>query len=390
MGGYVNWFIGGLGVAGLGASIFQTPTQTATYSEHIRPILAQKCVACHHTEGLGPFALQTYEQARRRGDLVRLVSLTGQMPPTDARSDYGFLTPHHPLTQSELRNIQEWFRLGMPEGQKTSPLSAPPKARVGVHVSVGKGQKIPAEGRNVTIVYPLNSLRGQVGNLSAFSFEPDAPQAIRQAVLAIQREGEPVPFTSTGVCPGTSHAVWAPGFNLWSAGTAGFTVGATDRLWLRLSAVPTGKIEPASGAVSIDLSSKPARVLTRTLGNRSFVVQPEELAVLRDEWNLDRDIDLISVLPEARFVTDQVRLIAKDKAGEKIVFMVHTWDATWVGAYNFLKPVRLKKGTTLIYEASITNSKHGHAAEDEKATTLRFGPKASDELFWCHLNYIPR
>ena len=142
--------------------------------------------------------------------------------------------------------------------------------------------------------------------------------------------------------------------------------------------------------MSIDTSPRPVRILTRTLGNRSFIVQPEELAVLRDEWVLERDIDLVSVLPEARFVTDQVRLIARDESGEKTVFMVHTWDATRAGAYNFLKPVRLKKGTTLIYEASITNSKHGHAAEDEKATTLRFGPRATDELFWCHFNYIPR
>lgn len=389
MGGYANWISGMVGVAGIGVAISQTPAP-ATYSDHIRPILAQKCLACHHTEGLGPFALQTYDQTRRRGDLVRLVSLTGQMPPTDARSDYGPLTPHQPLTQAELRDVQEWFRLGMPEGRKTAPLSAPPKPKQALGFRVGKGQTIPPEGRSIAVVYPLNSLMGQVGSLNAFAFQPDAPQAVRQATLAIQREGEPTPFTSVGLRPGASHAVWAPGFNRWISSSATFSLAKGDRLWLRLLAVPTGKPEPASGTLSIDVSPGPARILTRTLGNRSFVVQPEELAVLRDEWVLDRDIDLVSVLPEARFVTDQVRLIAKDESGEKTVFMVHTWDATWAGAYNFLKPVRLKKGTTLIYEASITNSKHGHAAEDEKATTLRFGPRATDELFWCHLNYIPR
>lgn len=384
-----NWVGGALAVTGVAASLTPVPSLT-TYSDHIRPLLAQKCVSCHHAEGLGPFALQTYAQARRRGDLVRLVSLTGQMPPTDARSDFGALTPHQPLTQRELRDIQEWYRLGMPEGSKTSPLVPAATAKPSYRNSVGKGQKIPAEGRNAVVTYPLNSLQGQIGTMSGFSFQPDAPQAVRQVVVAIQRVGEPTPFTSTGLRPGTAHATWAPGFNQWRTPSAGFTLGKGDRLWLRLSAVPTGKMEVASGILSIDFSPELTPIRTRTMGNRGFVIRPEELAVLRDEWKLEQDIDLIAVLPEARFVTDQVRLIAQDETGQRIAFMVHTWDATWAGAYNFPKMVRLKKGTTLIYEASITNSKHGHAAEDEQATTLRFGPKSTDELFWCHLNYIPR
>ncbi len=366
--------------------------KSPTFSEDIRPIIQKKCLPCHQTNGMGPFALQTFDQVKRRGDLVRLVSLTGQMPPTDARSDVESLTPHQPLDSRELKIIQEWYRLGMPEGKKMSPLPQTPtlkpessSKRLVVHV--GRGQVIPAEGRYATVVYRLSSFSGKQLNLKTFAFQPDSPQAVKQVVLAVQRKGQPVPFTSTGIRSGTTYATWAAGFNLWRGD---IELKKEDRLWIRLSTVPTGKQEPASGLVIFDRGPGLGQVQTQTLGNRTFRVEPEQLAVLRDEWVLASDIDLVSVLPEARFVTDQIRLIAKDDQGERNLLMVHTWDATWPGAYNFLRPVRLKKGTTIVYEASITNSKHGHAAVDEKSTLLLFGPKPTDELFWCHLNYISR
>ncbi|MBC8065390.1 MAG: hypothetical protein H7Y17_11200 [Chlorobia bacterium] len=372
-----------------------SPTEQVDFGKDIRPILAQKCVPCHSEGGSGPFALQTFAQARKRGDLIRLVSLTGQMPPTDARSDLVSLTPHQPLIGTELRTIQEWFRLGMPEGAKTKPLPTPEKRKpfVSDHVvvaQVGKGQAIPSEGRSATVVYPINSLSGQVGYLGYFSFQPDAPKAVRQVVLAVQRPGQQPPFTQTGLRPGTSYAVWSDGFNPWQSGSGYISVEKEDRLWLRVIAVPTGKPEPASGLMTFGREYRSDKVQTKTMGNDTFVVEAEKIVTLRDEWVLDQDIDLISILPEARFVTDQVRFIAKSGTGEKLVAMVHTWDATWPGAYNFAKPLRLRKGTSLIYEASVPNTKHGHAAEDEKSQTLRFGPRSTDELFSCHINYIPR
>lgn len=391
----MNW-IGRLSLAlALGSMALLQEPKKATYSANIRPILVEKCAPCHHSEGLGPFPLQTYEQTKRRGDLVRLVALTGQMPPTDARSEFSSLTPHAPLNPKELRDIQEWFRLGMPEGAKT-PLIPGPTKRGAVEtkhvlsVAVGKGQFIPAEGRSTVITYPLNSLTNRISYLHHFSFQPDAPKAVKQAVLAVQRSGEPVPFTSTGLRPGTSYATWAEGFNSWTSADGFIPVTKGDRVWLRLTAVPTGKQEPASGLITIAREFKYDKILTKTLGNKSFVIQPEDKILLSSEWTLESDIDLISVLPEARLVTEQVSLTARDGDTGKTVFMVHTWDSTWPGAYNFLKPVRLKKGTILSYEASIMNSKHGHAAEDEQVSTVRFGPKPTDELFWCHINYIPR
>ena len=364
----------------------------ATYSEHIRPLLASKCVSCHHERGQGPFPLRTYEQVRRRGDLVRLVALTGQMPPTDGRSDLGTFTRHLPLTPKELIDVQEWYRAGMPEGAPTHPIPAPnprvtSNSPVFARAHVGKGMRFPAEGRSVRVVYQLPaSLTSKPWQ--GFTFQPDAPKAVRQVVLAIQRKGQPIPFTSTGIRAGTQISAWSEGFNEWKGPAVAVAKG--DKVWIQIRGVPTGKTELASGVASFWHGPPSVPVQSRRMGSKKFKIEAETQAVLHDEWVLERDVDLISVLPEARYSTEQVRLLAKTETQTKTVAVVLTWDAAWPGAYNFANPIRLTKGTTLVYEAFINNTRHGHAAEDDPPKTLTFGPSANDEVFWCHLTYIER
>lgn len=367
-----------------------------TFADDIRPMLAKKCVACHSTGGMGPFNLQTYEQVRKRADLVRLVCLTGQMPPTDARSDIGQLTPHQPLSPAELLAVQDWFRLGMPEGRKTPPLSGVGRRLpyVSKHVAsylVGKGQMIPAEGRSTRTVFRVPMPPGGMSYLGGFSYQPDSPKAVRQVMLAVQKPGKPVPFTSAGVVPNTPVISWSEGFFTWGGSGGSIRTDRGDQLWMQVRAVPTGKPEPASGLLTLVRQATPARVQSKSLGNRTFVIEADSQVVLQNEWVLERDIDLLSAIPEAKFTTEQVRLVAETPDGTKeTVFLVLTWDPVWPGAYNFSKPVRLKKGTRLSYEAVINNTRHGHNAEDVPPKRVTFGPNQTEELFWCHLTYIAR
>jgi hypothetical protein len=256
---------------------------------------------------------------------------------------------------------------------------------------VGKGQVFPAEGRTVRAAYRIPLPPGGISFLKGFSFQPDAPKAVRQAVLAVRRKGKPAPFTSAGIVPGTPALAWSEGFNRWSGGGSSLRINDGDQLWLQIRAVPTGKPETASGLVTLVREAAPDSIQAKALGNRTFVIESDSQVVLQSQWTLERDIDLLSAIPEARFTTEQVRLMATDPDGvTKTVFLVLTWDAVWPGAYNFNPAVRLKKGTRLSYEAVINNTRHGHNAEDAPPKQVVYGPKPTDELFWCHLNYIPR
>ena len=358
-----------------------------TFSEDVRPILKAKCIQFHRPGGMGPFALSTYAEARRHSVLLRQVALTAQMPPIDAKSEVGKLSDITPLTPDELRKIQEWIREGMPEGNKQPaiPNPAPTFPRGYKEVRAGKGFEIPVEGQLTRAVFPVPRPAG-LDSITGFAFVPEAPKAVRQVTLAIQRQGDEPPFQGSAILPGSTVIAWSDGHNTFRASGAEIRLGAEDKLWAQVLAIPVGKVEPASGAFRFHSNRAANELKSRSLGTKDFLVQAEKQQVLQAVWTLDRDIDLYAVLPEARFTTDSVRLSANGKT----ILLVHTWNPVWPGAYNFSQPIKLTKGTTLVYESTVVNTKHGHAAEDQQTQPVKFGPGDTDEVFWCHLLFAER
>ena len=52
-----------------------------TYTKDIAAILQSKCQTCHRRHQVGPFALETYEQARKRAHDIAFVTEERSMPP---------------------------------------------------------------------------------------------------------------------------------------------------------------------------------------------------------------------------------------------------------------------------------------------------------------------
>ena len=56
-------------------------TPRATYSGDVAAIVDRSCVPCHRTDSVAPFALQTYEQVKRRSSQIAQVVESRYMPP---------------------------------------------------------------------------------------------------------------------------------------------------------------------------------------------------------------------------------------------------------------------------------------------------------------------
>jgi hypothetical protein len=47
-----------------------TSAPEPTFWQHVAPIMNDRCVACHQTGGIAPFALDNFEDAERRASLI--------------------------------------------------------------------------------------------------------------------------------------------------------------------------------------------------------------------------------------------------------------------------------------------------------------------------------
>jgi hypothetical protein len=84
-----------------------------TFNSDVPPILQQKCQNCHRSHHIGPFALETFEQARKRASDISLVVTERQMPPWKPAPGVGPKLKHdQSLSPREIAVLEAWSEAG--------------------------------------------------------------------------------------------------------------------------------------------------------------------------------------------------------------------------------------------------------------------------------------
>src|SRR5262245_9731899 len=69
------------------AAMPQQAQSRATFSEHVAPIVFNRCASCHRPGEAGPFPLLSYDDVRKRAKLIASVTQKRYMPPWHGSSD---------------------------------------------------------------------------------------------------------------------------------------------------------------------------------------------------------------------------------------------------------------------------------------------------------------
>ena len=93
-----------------------TPHGEVTYTKHVARILQERCVSCHRTGEVAPFALTSYEEVLGWGATIREVVELGRMPPWFADPRYGHFANDARLSDQEKQQICTWVDNGCPPG----------------------------------------------------------------------------------------------------------------------------------------------------------------------------------------------------------------------------------------------------------------------------------
>ena len=120
-----------------------------TYTKDVAPILQSKCLNCHRKHQVGPFALETYEQARKRSHDIAEVTEERSMPPWKPKAGVGPKLKHdQSLTQAEVTILAAWAKAGAPRGE-LKDLPPLPKFAEGWKLGPPDLILVPAEGFSV-------------------------------------------------------------------------------------------------------------------------------------------------------------------------------------------------------------------------------------------------
>ncbi|MEM7385210.1 MAG: hypothetical protein AAF514_09725, partial [Verrucomicrobiota bacterium] len=169
--------------------------ETLTFNQHIAPLVHGKCSTCHRKKGAGPFSLLTYEEVRKRGDMIVEVTSSGYMPPWLPSHKGLPLAGDRSLTNAEKELLAEWVDAGMPEGDPANRPETPEwpdgwiLGRPDLVVSMEAPYIRAAGSRDVwrNFVLPIPGTEGRY--VRAVDFSPGNPKAVHHAVIQIDRSG---------------------------------------------------------------------------------------------------------------------------------------------------------------------------------------------------------
>ncbi|MCC6587766.1 MAG: ascorbate-dependent monooxygenase [Bryobacterales bacterium] len=394
----------------VGCAISTTKTTGAArpnYVLDVAPILNRHCVECHREGQSGPFALQTYEQARVRATPMAQAVAAGVMPPWLADPQRHRFQGERRLSVGEKDILARWAAAGAPAGD-LSALAPPPKFtdrwRLGEpHAVVGMSREfeIPADGPDLYECFVVPANFGRTRYVRAFEFRPGNRRLVHHALLFIAAtttlpslNSEYPCFGLPGFLPSGSLGGWTPGFQPapYPPGTA-VTVPQGARLVMQIHYHPIGVRAADRSEVALYFGDqKPERrMMDIALGSRNIDIPAGDARyIVRDHFTIPVDVEVTGIIPHAHYIAKEMRGWATLPSGERIgLITIRNWDFNWQQHFRYQKPFVLPAGTKYEMEFRYDNSPDNPRNPFVPPQRVVWGANSTDEMAGLHLQVIP-
>ncbi len=377
-----------------------------TYANDIAPILNRSCLACHRTGEVGPFALETYAQARTWSAQIKDYTARRIMPPWKAVPGHGEFHDARVLTDEEIARIARWHATGSPLGD---PKSVPPAPRFvesrewslgkpDMVVQPARAYHLEAEGPDVyrNFVLPVDFKEERF--LSAMEFKPGNRAVVHHIVTYFDptgksaeldgKEKDPgytVPGTGIGISNAAWGEVWVPGRTprFMPEGVA-IRIPKGSKLVMQVHYHKNGAPQADTSQVALYYTKGRVdrQVITWPLGNATFELKPGNSRQLVKSWfSLPADAHLRTMFPHMHLLGKEMKVTATLPDGTvKSLIWINDWDFNWQETYVYKEPVALPKGTRIEVVAAYDNSESNPHQVLHPPKTIRFGEQTTDEM----------
>jgi hypothetical protein len=315
------------------------------------------------------------------------------------------------LSDQEIATLTAWAEAKAPEGD---PKDAPPPRRWESSWALGTpdlvlGMTEPyalagdGDDEYRVFVIPTGLVEGKW--IAAVDFRPGNHRVVHHVIAAfdtrklarILDRADPKPgyrvFGGFGVFPEGALGGWSPGKVPVAApeGMAQFLPAGADIL-LQVHYHKSGKPETDSSSLGLYFAKgdvdKELRGKTLTPPAEGFLEVPRlripagaKNQEVMGSLDIDEDVHLVGVTPHMHLLGKDFLLRAVRPNGTtRTLIKIDRWDFNWQGAYEFVAPVALAKGTRLEMIAHFDNSAANPYNPRKPPADVRWGEQTNDEM----------
>ncbi|APW63931.1 redoxin domain-containing protein [Paludisphaera borealis] len=377
-----------------------------TYSKDVARVLQQNCQECHRKGQVGPFALETYEQARKRAvDLASVVE-DRSMPPWKAAPNVGPKFQHdRSLSDHDVQTIAAWAEAGAPEGD---PADLPPP-RAFPHdwtmeggpdliVDIGVDFEVPATGDDIYRCFVIPTNLPEDVYVSGIEYAPGNSRVVHHLLGYVETKGlarkrdaeEPGPgytsFSGPGVPVNGDLGGWAPGCrpSILPDGV-GRSLPKNADVVVQVHYHPNGKAEVDRTRVGLRFARKPVRQTLHwnAARNPDLKLPPGESNVeVKATWTAPVDLTAYAVAPHMHLLgKDMLMTLTFPDGRTQDLIKINDWDFKWQYQYYLEQPIEIPKGTVLNVTAHFDNSSSNSRNPNRDAPQLvTWGEATTDEM----------
>jgi hypothetical protein len=393
-------------VAAVGCPIPEIPDAVAhpTYTRDVAPLLQKNCQDCHRKGQVAPFALETYEQARKRAADMAAVVDDRAMPPWKASPHFGLkFKDERTLSEKDIATIVAWSESGAPEGD---PRDLPPNPRFpddwtlgkpDLVVDIGADFEIPASGDDIYRCFVVPTSLDQDQYVTAIEFRVDNRRVVHHILAYVDVSGEarkrdaadPGPGYSCFAGPGEpvhgDLGGWAPGIQPSPLPDGiGRSLPRNSDLIIQMHYHPSGKPETDRTRVGLHFARKPIhQTLHWTAAlNPGLELPPGNANVeVKASWPVPVDLVAHAVTPHMHLLGRDIAMSVTYADGRvQDLIKIDDWDFNWQYSYFFEKPLDLPRGSVLNVVSHFDNSSANPRNPNKPPKLVKWGEATTDEM----------
>lgn len=406
-----------------------------TYYQDVAPIMQAKCVTCHSSGEIAPFALDTPGAAQGYAAVIKTATQSGEMPPWPPGPLSPALLHARTLTSRELALLAAWADGGAPLGDAGHP--APPvqpdvvdigagnfAADIGVDYVPDTGltddyrcflvDPLIVEERMIT-GYRITPGNGKIVHHVITTLFAASDGAALEALDAATPDragwpcfGGPVP-TDSGLAPDGSLGAWVPGVSsvILPAGT-GTRIHAGDLAVVQVHYNLAGGSDPDRTRLEVKLAPRGTEAQLQQLSTvrllkRNLVLPAGQAGIVQENtfaartWTLgkfypDGEAVLVAVAGHMHMLGTHLTVERRNAAGSTVLLDIPHWDFHWQGSYQLAQPIAIRGDDMLTIRCTYDNTAARRAEEGmtTPVVDVGWGEGTSDEMCLGYLTVVDR
>jgi peroxiredoxin len=390
-------------VAAVGCRIGRVPavdkSSPVTYCKQVAGILNKRCVSCHRSGEIAPFALTDFEDASAWAETIAEAVKDGRMPPWPADPQYGRFSNDCRLSEDEKQILYRWAAAGAPEGDRRQLPPPPafvdgwqlPKKPDKVFYITEEPFEVPAQGPVRYQYFHVDPGFTEEMWIQGLEVRPGNRAVVHHVmVIAHPKRAHGRNFARgdqhlLSFVPGGVPLVLPPGLARRFPKNYEFL--------FEVHYTPNGSVQKDRsrlGVIFADLKEVTHRVSWLSASNHAFTIPPgvEHYKIEADSPPMGNGVQLLRLYPHMHLRGKQFRFEARYPDGKSDILLdILHYDFGWQLTYELAKSKPLPKGTVLHCTAYFDNSEQNLNNPDARAT-VRNGEQTWEEMMVGHFDVI--